>query len=64
MVKCLKDTGFRWPKKPPSAVRLRFNTDKNIAMENNNDTTKPDKLKVREKELKLSKKILILRDWN
>ncbi len=56
MVKCLKDTGFRWPKKPPSAVRLSSIQDKDIAMENNNDTTKPDKLKVREKELKTLEK--------
>ena len=26
MVKCLKDTGFRWPKKPPNASEVKFNS--------------------------------------
>ena len=25
MVKCLKDTGFRWPQKPPNASEVKFN---------------------------------------
>jgi hypothetical protein len=25
MIKYLKDTGFRWPKKPPNASEVKFN---------------------------------------
>jgi hypothetical protein len=25
MIKCLKDTGFRWPQKPPNASEVKFN---------------------------------------
>ena len=25
MVKCRKDTGFRWPKKPPNVSEVKFN---------------------------------------
>ncbi|GET28190.1 hypothetical protein SD074_03920 [Prolixibacter sp. SD074] len=25
MIKCLKDTGFRWPVKPPNASEVKFN---------------------------------------
>ena len=27
MVKCLKDTGFRWPQKPPNASEVKFNSE-------------------------------------
>jgi len=26
MIKCLKDTGFWWPKKPPNAGEVKFNS--------------------------------------
>jgi len=29
MVKCRKDTGFRWPKKPPNASEVKFNRENN-----------------------------------
>jgi hypothetical protein len=28
MIKCLKDTGFRWPQKPPNASEVKFNKSK------------------------------------
>ena len=34
MVKCLKDTGFRWPKKPPNASEVKFNNEYNMSSEN------------------------------
>jgi hypothetical protein len=34
MIKCLKDTGFRWPQKPPNASEVKFNsTYKKLAVQ-------------------------------